>query len=164
MPTSQRCNYYERKNRVQGKREKANQHLLCAIVTVHEKYPAMGLDSIYHFLKPQYVASRARIHHLMVKINIHSVRTKIYKRYRTTTSNDFAPNLLNRNFITDAPNKVWVGDITYIQTKEGWLYLAIVKNLFTEKMLVTLFLLILILILFAMPLRWLFIAKQIMLI
>ena len=46
MPTSQRCNYYERKHRKQGKREKANQHLLRSIVTVHEKYPAMGLDSI----------------------------------------------------------------------------------------------------------------------
>jgi len=42
------------------------------------------------------------------------------------------PNLLGRNFHTDEPNQVWVGDITYIPTGEGWLYLAIVKDLCTK--------------------------------
>ena len=46
MPYAQRCNYYERKHRKQGKREEANPKLLRALDTVHEKYPAMGLDSI----------------------------------------------------------------------------------------------------------------------
>ena len=115
-----------------GKRE-TNQKLLRALITVHEKYPAMGLDSIYHFLKPKYGASRARIHRLMVKFDIHSIRTKIYKHYKNSAGADFAPNLLNRNFATDTPNKVWVGDITYIPTLEGWLYLAIVKDLCTKK-------------------------------
>ena len=76
----------------------------------------MGLDSIYHFLKPEYGGSRARIHRLMVKFNIHSIRTKIYKKYKNSGGADFAPNLLNRKFVTDAPNKIWVGDITYIPT------------------------------------------------
>ncbi len=93
----------------------------------------MGLDSIYHFLKPEYGSSRARIHRLMVKFNIHSIRTKIYKGYKNSGGTDFAPNLLNRNFVTDAPNKIWVGDITYIPTLEGWLYLAVVKDLFSKK-------------------------------
>jgi len=39
-------------------------------------------------------------------------------------------NLINQNFITDAPNKVWVTDITYIPTREGWLYLATHKDIF----------------------------------
>ena len=79
----------------------------------------MGLDSIYHFLKPEYGANRARIHRLIVKFNIHSIRTKIYKKYSDSVGTDFAPNLLKRNFVANAPNKIWVGDITYIPTNEG---------------------------------------------
>lgn len=44
-----------------------------------------------------------------------------------------APNLLQRNFTTIAPNQVWTGDITYIQTDEGWLYLAVVLDLFNRQ-------------------------------
>lgn len=44
-----------------------------------------------------------------------------------------APNLLQRNFITTAPNQVWTGDITYIQTDEGWLYLAVILGLFSRQ-------------------------------
>jgi transposase InsO family protein len=44
-----------------------------------------------------------------------------------------APNLLARNFAPEAPNRVWTGDITYIQTSEGWLYLGIVLDLFNRE-------------------------------
>ncbi len=102
---------------------------------MHEKYPAMGLDSLYHFLKPTFGASRALLHRLMKKYNIHSVRMKVYKK--TTNSNHnspIAPNLLkNPDLKIDAPNTVWVGDITYIPTHEGWLYHAIVKDIYTKK-------------------------------
>ena len=45
----------------------------------------------------------------------------------------YAPNLLKRHFTTDAPNKVWVSDITYVPTHEGWLYLATVLDLFSRR-------------------------------
>ena len=48
-------------------------------------------------------------------------------------SHPIAPNLLQRNFSFDRPDQAWVGDITYIPTGEGWLYLAIVKDLCTRK-------------------------------
>jgi len=70
----------------------------------------------------------------MKKANIHSVRKNTYRR--TTNSNHqnhIAPNLLARNFKFSKPNEAWVGDITYIPTGEGWLYLAIVKDLCTKK-------------------------------
>ena len=41
-----------------------------------------------------------------------------------------SPNLLERNFTVAQPNRVWTDDITYIQTDEGWLYLAVVIDLF----------------------------------
>ena len=129
-----RSAYYQSKHRKLGKREKNNQILLQAIVQTHQKYPAFGLDSMYHYLKSKFGASRARIHRLMVKFNIHSIRTKAYK---ITTISDLsrfiAPNLISRNFNPPLPNMIWVGDITYIKTAQGWLYLAIVKDLCTKK-------------------------------
>ena len=67
---------------------------------------------------------------VLIQFNIHSIRTKAYK---VTTFSEYsktiAPNLVNRNFNPPLPNMIWVGDITYIKTAQGWLYLAIVKDL-----------------------------------
>ena len=55
---------------------------------------------------------------------------------KTTDSNHNLPlkkNLLNRNFNVTQPNKVWVSDITYISTNEGWLYLAVIIDLYSRK-------------------------------
>lgn len=61
------------------------------------------------------------------------IRAKNRKRYRVTTNSahgySTAKNLLNRNFKHSEPNKAWVGDITYIRTKEGWLYLSVILDL-----------------------------------
>ena len=75
---------------------------------------------MHHYLKPKFGASRARIHRLMVKFNIHSIRTKAYK---ITTNSEYSRPIA----------MIWVGDITYIKTAQGWLYLAIVKDLCTKK-------------------------------
>ncbi len=66
------------------------------------------------------------------------LRARGKRRFRvcTTDSNHalpIAPNLLARNFTVDAPNTVWVGDMTYIPTGEGWLYLAVVLDLFSRR-------------------------------
>ena len=129
-----RSGYYAWKNRLPSKREQSNQRLLRAIVRLHQRYPALGLDSIYHLLKPDFRCSRGRVHRLMQQANIHSLRKRAYKA--TTNSKHsypIAPNLLNRHFSTAKPNTVWVGDITYIPTGEGWIYTAIVKDLCTKK-------------------------------
>lgn len=59
------------------------------------------------------------------------------KKYVVTTDSDhhltIYPNLVNRNFDVDAPNTIWVADITYIRTREGWLYLASIMDLFSRK-------------------------------
>lgn len=61
------------------------------------------------------------------------IRAKASRRFRVTTDSEHklkvADNLLERNFLPDQPGKAWAGDITYIRTLEGWLYLAIVMDL-----------------------------------
>jgi len=77
---------------------------------------------------------KRRLQTLMQK---HGIRAKGKKRFKVTTDSNhdlpIAPNLLNRQFTVDAQNKVWVGDITYIPTDEGWLFLAVVIDLFSRQ-------------------------------
>ncbi len=67
----------------------------------------------------------------------HGIRARHKRRFKATTdskhSMPVAPNLLEHNFTPEAPNRVRTGDITYIQTGEGWLYLAIVLDLFNRE-------------------------------
>ena len=77
-----------------------------------------------------------RVLRLMQSAQIQSERG--YKRKATYPGGDpatVAPNLLNRQFEVAAPNQVWVTDITYIRTSEGWLFLAVVMDLHTRKIL-----------------------------
>ena len=79
-------------------------------------------------------ASKARGERLMRDNGIHA-RHK--RRYKVTTDSKHglpvAENLLARNFTPTAPNQVWTSDITYLWTDEGWLYLAIVLDLFNRE-------------------------------
>lgn len=75
-----------------------------------------------------------RVGRLMRLNGISVVRTRKHKV--TTDSNhkfNIAPNLLNRNFEADRPNQKWVVDISYIWTREGWLYLAVVLDLHSRR-------------------------------
>ncbi len=67
----------------------------------------------------------------------HGIRAKGKRRFKVTTDSQhdlpIAPNLLNREFAVTEPDKVWVGDITYIATDEGWLFLAVVIDLFSRQ-------------------------------
>ena len=81
-----------------------------------------------------YPVGRYRARTLMLKAGITVKRTK---RFKVTTNSQHkypvAPNLLNRQFDVDCPNKVWASDITYVWTKEGWLYLATIMDLYSRK-------------------------------
>ena len=65
------------------------------------------------------------------------IKARIKRKYKVTTDSNHdypvAPNIVNRQFNVDSPNKIWVSDITYIWTNEGWLYLCIVLDLFSRK-------------------------------
>ena len=129
-----RSGYYANKNRTISPRKKRKQDVLCALISLHEKHPAAGLDMLHHMLKHQFHCSRNMVHRLMKKHNIHSIRKRAYVT-TTNSKHNYAvsPNLLKRDFSADKPNSKWVGDITYIPTDEGWLYAATVKDLCTKK-------------------------------
>ncbi|WP_210544819.1 IS3 family transposase [Rhodoferax sp. PAMC 29310] len=77
---------------------------------------------------------KERVQKLM---QLHGIRAKGKRRFKVTTDSNhdlaISPNLLNREFDVAAPDKVWVGDITYIATDEGWLFLAVVIDLFSRQ-------------------------------
>lgn len=80
------------------------------------------------------IVSRRRIRRLMANLSL-SCKTKV--KFRITTDSKHllpvASNLLDRQFSCNAPNKFYVGDITYIPTQEGWLFLAVVIDLFSRQ-------------------------------
>ena len=67
----------------------------------------------------------------------HGIRAKGKRRFKVTTDSNhdlpIAPNLLERQFSVAKPDRVWVGDITYIAADEGWLFLAVVIDLFSRQ-------------------------------
>jgi transposase InsO family protein len=67
----------------------------------------------------------------------YGIRAKTKKKFKATTDSKHrlpvAANLLDRKFIPNKPNSTWAGDITYVWTREGWLYLAVVMDLFSRK-------------------------------
>ncbi len=85
-------------------------------------------------LKKGYQVGRYKVRSLMKKLGL---KPKISKKYRVTTNSNHkypvAENLLNRQFNPLNPNQVWATDITYIWTLEGWVYLAIVMDLYSRQ-------------------------------
>jgi transposase InsO family protein len=129
-----RSAYYAWLHRQPSRQQLEDQAILRELIRLHQRYPALGLDSLHQLVRRKIRCSRKRVWRLMKKANIQSVRKRAYKK--TTNSNHknpIAPNRIGRGFTASAPNQVWVSDITYIPTGQGWLYLAIVKDLFLKK-------------------------------
>jgi len=80
------------------------------------------------------IVSRKRISTIMKDLNL---KVKMKRRYKNTTDSNhnlpIAPNVLNRDFYASKPDEKYVGDITYISTGEGWLYLATVIDLYSRR-------------------------------
>lgn len=128
-----RSGYYESIDRPLSKREIKHKKILEIIQKIHRKHPMWGVDPIWAEVKETIPCSRNTVYSIMKKNGIKSKRKLKWKA--TTNSNHnlaVAPNLLDQNFDIKISNTVWVGDITYHWTEEGWLYTAIVKDLCTK--------------------------------
>ena len=83
---------------------------------------------INHFNHTNY--SKKRIHRIMKKLGIHSVIRKKKAKYIYSKPDETAENLLQRDFYATAPNQKWATDISYINTKQGVLYLSVIRDLY----------------------------------
>jgi putative transposase len=129
--------YYAWRSREPSARSVANRELVAAIRHVHRASGGRyGSPRVHAELLAQgRGTSRGRIERLMRRHGIRAIMAPA-RRARTTDSRHalpIAPNLVARHFTAAAPNRVWLADITYIQTDEGWLYLAAVMDLFSRK-------------------------------
>jgi putative transposase len=129
--------YYSWRARPESRRSAANREIVDDIKRVHRgACGRYGSPRIHAELKAQgRGVSRGRIERLMRRHGIRAIMARP-RRVRTTDSrHDFpiAPNLLERNFTADALNRIWLADITYVETDQGWLYLATIMDLYSRK-------------------------------
>jgi len=124
--------YHAWKDRPKSLRRIDNDRLLIEIRRLFlEHKQNYGSPRIYDALRKEDITcSENRVARLMRQEGLIAVQRR---KFRVTTDSKHgfpvAPNLLNRNFVTYGPNRIWVTDITYIWTLEGWLYLAFVLDL-----------------------------------
>ena len=130
-----RSGYYAWRTREDSARKKENRRLVPLIRELHRQSDrTYGTRRIAEDLQDCGIpCGRHRARTLM---GLAGVSAKQTKKFRATTdsSHDLpvAPNLLGRDFSVDAPDRVWVSDITYVWTREGWLYLAVTIDLFSR--------------------------------
>lgn len=131
-----RSGYYAWQKRLPSAREKANHVLLEQIQRAYEQSDqTYGSPRITVELKAEgVICNEKRIARLMRAVDLKAV---IPKRFVVTTDSEHplpvAQNLLVREFDCDTPNARWTADITYVWTGQGWLYLAVVLDLFSRK-------------------------------
>jgi hypothetical protein len=127
--------YYAWRSRPESPRKIADRGLLGDIQRVHARHrERYGAPRIHAELRAEgHTVSRKRIERVMRQ---HGIRARASRRYRGCTTDSkhslpVAANLLDQNFVANRPNQVWLADITYIPTGEGWPYLAVILDLFT---------------------------------
>lgn len=132
-----RAGYYQYINRKESATRRMENELLIKIKDISKKNRHVyGSPRIHKALKKQgEKCSRKRVARIMRK---HGIQAKTKKKWKATAKGSkdlsrIAPNLLNQNFNIDSANKVWVTDITYVSTREGWLYVSTVLDLYSRK-------------------------------
>lgn len=131
-----RSGYYDWRNRPVSMRERENLQLVEKIKEAYtESEETYGSPRIHAELVEQGLqVGENKVARLMRENMVVSIHRK---KFRSTTDSNHnlpvAENLLDRNFEATAPNQKWVGDITYIPTREAWLYLAVVIDLFSRQ-------------------------------
>jgi transposase InsO family protein len=128
--------YYSWRSRPKSKRDSKNEKLDHHIQIIYEKNKGLsGSPRITEELKSQQIdCSENRVAARMRK---NGIKAKTKKRFKVTTHSKhtypIAENLLKQDFTAPQPNQAWVSDITYLWTREGWLYLAVILDLFSRR-------------------------------
>lgn len=128
--------YYAWLNRYASSRDQANEDLADLIRASHAKSRKnYGSPRITEDLREAGLkCGKNRVARVM---RDKKIVAKTKRRFKVTTNSDHklpvAPNLVNQNFVAERPNELWTSDVTYIWTREGWLYLAVVLDVCTRR-------------------------------
>ena len=128
--------YYAWRVRPESHRAVSTRTLLSAIRVIHrESRETYGSPSIWDALVTHgHCVGEHRVARLMRQ---EGIRAKTVKKWRATTQSNqrlpVATNTRNRQFMVTHPHRVWAGDITYVWTTEGWLYLAVILDLYSRR-------------------------------
>ena len=129
--------HMRRRKQIAQRRHLSDEALLVHIRSVFAAHRgAYGWPRVWRQLLGQDIhVGKLRVQRLMQR---HNIRARGKRRFRVATTDSrhgfpVAPNLLDRNFTVASPNRIWAGDVTYIPTEEGWLYLAVVMDLFSRR-------------------------------
>ncbi|TXD33187.1 IS3 family transposase, partial [Lujinxingia vulgaris] len=131
-----RQSYYDWRNRPPSRRSQENARLLKAIKSTFERSrQTYGSPRIHHTLRANgWRVGRNRVARLMRKNGLRAVQ-KRRKPWTTDSNHDLKvdKNIVARKFEAQAPNRLWLADITYVDTAEGWLFLAAVLDIYSRK-------------------------------
>jgi putative transposase len=131
-----RSGLYARRTRPESRRARENRKLLAHIRDAHlASKRRYGSPRVYFELRDRgFRIGRNRVARLM---RLDGIQARHRRRFVRTTHVDpglpVAPNVLNRSFRPDRPNAVWAADITYVRTLQGWLYLAVIMDLYSRR-------------------------------
>jgi putative transposase len=131
-----RSGYYDWRGRGERASAVADRGLLTHLQRVHTQFrQAYGTRRVWRHLSAEGIAcGRQRIARLR---RMHGILTRRRRRFRLTTHSKhrhwIAPNLLKRQFKADKPNQTWVGHVTFVATRAGWLYLAVLLDLHSRR-------------------------------
>lgn len=128
--------FYAWRKQQPSARKMANEKLLSQIKVVYEQsHGTYGSPRVHAAMNAQGMA--CGVHRVARLMRQNGLQARGKRRFKRTTQSNhtypIAPNVLNREFEAKAPNQKWVGDITYIPTGEGWLYLAVVMDLYARR-------------------------------
>ena len=128
--------YYAWRKRPESRRRQQDRRLVVEIKAIHtESRQTYGSPRIHDELRDRGIrCGKKRVARLM---RLHGIAAKQTRRFKATTDSKHtlpvAENVLSRQFTPAAPDTVWSADITYIPTQQGWLYLAVVMDLFSRR-------------------------------
>lgn len=132
-----RSGYYDWLNRKPSSRQLENQQITEEVQMVYQQSKGRyGSPKITDELRDRgWKVSRPRVARIMRSEGLKSIVNKKFKILTTDSRHNLpvAENLLDRDFVAEAPGRKWVSDITYIPTRQGWMYLTIIMDLYDRK-------------------------------
>jgi putative transposase len=131
-----RSGFYDWCRRGPSERAQEDQVLAEEIQEIHRgSRRAYGSSRVHEALRLKGLAcGRHRVARIMRSEGLQGCsKQRFYRTATTRSERTSAPDLLKRDFKVDAPNRAWVGDITQLRTREGWLFLAVILDLYSRK-------------------------------